>query len=42
VRETADAVDVWIDEVDELPFDIGVLRKFNRAIVRRQRLLLGH
>ena len=42
VRETADAVDGWIDEVDELPFDIAVLRKLKRVITRRQRLLLGH
>jgi serine/threonine-protein kinase HipA len=42
VRETADAVEGWIDEVDELPFDIGVRRKLKRVIVRRRGLLLDH
>lgn len=42
VRETADAVEFWIDDVDELPFDSGVLRKLKRVIKRRQRLLLEH
>jgi serine/threonine-protein kinase HipA len=42
VRETADAVDNWIDELGELPFDSGVLRKFKRVIQRRRRLLLEH
>jgi serine/threonine-protein kinase HipA len=42
VRETAEAVDDWIDEVAELPFDPGVLRTLTRVISRRQRLLLEH
>ncbi|NYG59055.1 serine/threonine-protein kinase HipA [Nocardioides daedukensis] len=42
VRETALAVDGWIDELDELPFDAGVVRKLRRVISRRRSLLLEH
>lgn len=39
VTETADAVDGWIDELDQLPFDPATLRKLARVITRRQSLL---
>lgn len=39
VLETADAVHGWIDELDQLPFDVGVCRKLRRVITHRQRLL---
>lgn len=39
VLETAAAVDAWIDEVKELPFDPGVVKKLKRVIARRQALL---
>ncbi len=32
LTETTAAVDEWIDEVDELPFDVGVVRKLKRVV----------
>ena len=40
VRETAQAVDGWVDELVELPFDPGGVRKLSKVIRRRQGLLL--
>jgi serine/threonine-protein kinase HipA len=42
VRETASKVDLWIDELEELPFDPGVARKLRHVITRRQSLLLNN
>jgi serine/threonine-protein kinase HipA len=39
LTETVAAVDGWVDEVDELPFDQGVLRKLKRVIRHRRRQL---
>lgn len=36
VVETAAAVEVWIDELDQLPFDTGVVRKLRRVIAHRR------
>ena len=36
VTETAAAVDGWIDELDQLPFDVGVVRKLERVIRHRR------
>lgn len=36
VVETATAVDDWIEEVDQLPFDGGVIRKLKRVIAHRR------
>jgi serine/threonine-protein kinase HipA len=36
VVETAAAVDDWVDEVDQLPFDVGVRRKLKRVIAHRR------
>ena len=33
------ASNLWIDEVQQLPFDAGVVRKLKRIIARRQTLL---
>lgn len=40
VRETAVAAEAWLDEIGELPFDAGVVRKLGRVIHRRRLLLL--
>lgn len=40
VRETASAVDAWVDELGQLPFDVGVINKLKRVICRRRQLLL--
>lgn len=39
IDEVAASVDRWIDDMDELPFDVGRLRQVKRVIRHRQRLL---
>lgn len=36
VTETAAAVDGWIDELEQLPFDVGLVRKLERVILHRR------
>jgi serine/threonine-protein kinase HipA len=40
VVEVAQAVDSWIDDLEELPFDQGRIAKLRKVVRRRQRLLL--
>lgn len=39
IDRVADSADVWIDTLGSLPFDHGIVRKLQRAIQHRQRLL---
>lgn len=39
VRETSEAATAWLDDVESLPFDIGVNERLKRVIAHRQRLL---
>jgi len=40
--ELCGRVDAWIDDLESLPFDVGILRKLRRAIdYRRERLWGG-
>lgn len=41
VRETASSAERWLDDLSEIPFDIGVINKLKRVIRRRQSLLLN-
>ncbi|UYM04675.1 type II toxin-antitoxin system HipA family toxin [Solicola gregarius] len=41
VVDVADAVDTWIDGVDDLPFDGGRRAKLKKTIAQRQRMLRG-
>ncbi|MGO1956202.1 hypothetical protein, partial [Microbacterium sp.] len=37
----ADAADAWVEGMDALPFDSGVLQKTKRALINRRRMLRG-
>jgi serine/threonine-protein kinase HipA len=41
VRELADRVDLWLDDLTELPFDEGQTRKLRRMILHRRDRLTG-
>lgn len=39
IDDVAGSVDAWIDGIDDLPFDVGLIRKVKRIVRNRQRLL---
>lgn len=39
--ELCERVDLWIDGIERLPFDVGVSRKLRRAVEYRRRRLIG-
>lgn len=42
LAEIADKVDLWLPDLDELPFGFGVIKKLRRVIERRRMTLVGH
>jgi len=42
VTETARGVEQWIEHLEELPYDAGVVRKLRRVVDHRRRMLLEH